>query len=66
MAAEEIYEEEAALFEQVSSCFHFPNTPEQNGLAERKHRHIEEMGLTLLTQAQHLLYRLRHSLQLFT
>lgn len=52
MAAEEIYEEEAALFEQVSSCFHFPNTPEQNGLAERKHRHIEEMGLTLLTQAQ--------------
>lgn len=29
-----------------------PYTPEQNGLAERKHRHIEEMGLTLLTQAQ--------------
>lgn len=29
-----------------------PYTPEQKGLAERKHRHIEEMGLTLLTQAQ--------------
>jgi len=29
-----------------------PCTSEQNGRAERKHRHIEEMGLTLLAQAQ--------------
>lgn len=28
-----------------------PHTPQQNGVVERKHRHIEEMGLTLLYQA---------------
>jgi transposase InsO family protein len=28
-----------------------PHTSQQNGIAERKHRHIMEMGLTLLTQA---------------
>ncbi|KAG9444818.1 hypothetical protein H6P81_016158 [Aristolochia fimbriata] len=28
-----------------------PYTPQQNGLVERKHRHIVEMGLTLLAQA---------------
>lgn len=31
-----------------SSC---PSHPEQNGLAERKHRHIVDMGLTLLAHA---------------
>jgi transposase InsO family protein len=25
-----------------------PHTPQQNGLAERKHRHLMEMGLSLL------------------
>lgn len=30
------------------SCLH---TPEQNGIAERKHKHIVDMGLTLLTKA---------------
>ena len=28
-----------------------PHTPEQNGCAERKHRHVVEMGRTLLTQS---------------
>lgn len=28
-----------------------PHTPEQNGLAERKHRHIVDMGFTLLAKA---------------
>ncbi|CAN1797934.1 Retrovirus-related Pol polyprotein from transposon RE2 [Linum perenne] len=31
-----------------SSC---PHTPEQNGCAERKHRHVTELGRTLLHQA---------------
>jgi transposase InsO family protein len=28
-----------------------PHTPQQNGLAERKHKHIMEMGLSLLAQS---------------
>jgi hypothetical protein len=28
-----------------------PHTPQQNGLVERKHRHIVEMGLSLLAQS---------------
>ncbi|CAN1188063.1 Retrovirus-related Pol polyprotein from transposon RE2 [Linum perenne] len=32
-----------------SSC---PHTPEQNGCAERKHRHITELGRTLIHQAK--------------
>jgi hypothetical protein len=28
-----------------------PHTSQQNGIAERKHRHIQEMGLTLLAQS---------------
>lgn len=31
-----------------NSCLH---TPEQNGVVERKHRHIVETGLTLLCNA---------------
>lgn len=32
-----------------------PHTSEQNGLVERKHRHIVETGLTLLAHASMLL-----------
>lgn len=38
---------EHGIFHQVP----FPFTPEQNGCAERKHRHIVETGLTLLFNA---------------
>lgn len=30
----------------------FSYTPQQNGLVERKHRHITEIGLTILAQAK--------------
>lgn len=32
----------------ILSC---PHTPEQNGLAERRHRHIKELGLSMLFQS---------------
>lgn len=35
---------DSGIFHQIS----FPYTPEQNGCAEHKHRHIVEPGLTLL------------------
>lgn len=34
---------------QLLSC---PQTPQQNGLAERKHRSITELGLTLMFQSK--------------
>jgi transposase InsO family protein len=37
--------------------FSCPHTPQQNGLAERKHRHIADMGRTLLHTA-HMPYNL--------
>jgi hypothetical protein len=41
------YFHKLAITHQVS-C---PHTDQQNGVAERKHRHIVEMGLALLTHA---------------
>ena len=35
--------------QQLVSC---PHTPQQNGLAERKHRHITELGLTMMFQSK--------------
>ena len=35
----------------ILHCTSCPHVHEQNGLAERKHRHIVEVGLTLLTQS---------------
>lgn len=37
-------------------CFSFPKTPQQNGLVERKHRHISEMGRTLMIASSVPLY----------
>ncbi|KAL1195981.1 Retrovirus-related Pol polyprotein from transposon RE2 [Cardamine amara subsp. amara] len=34
---------------QLISC---PHTPQQNGLAERKHRHVTELGLSIMFQSQ--------------
>ena len=44
-------------FQQLCSSFGIlhqyscPKTSQQNGVAERKHRHIVDMGLTLISQA---------------
>ena len=35
----------------ITLCISCPHTQQQNGTAERKHRHITEMGITLLSQA---------------
>ena len=35
----------------IVRCISCPNTPEQNGVAQRKHRHSMETGLTLLLNA---------------
>jgi transposase InsO family protein len=35
----------------ILHCVSCPHTPQQNGVAERKHRHIMEMGLSLLAQS---------------
>ena len=43
-----------ASFLQQKGIFHqqtCPHTPEQNGVVERKHRHLVETGLTLLAQS---------------
>ncbi|CAL2244869.1 unnamed protein product [Prunus armeniaca] len=36
----------------IHQCFSCPHTPQQNGLAERKYRHIATMIHTLLTTSQ--------------
>jgi hypothetical protein len=35
----------------ILHCVSCPHTPQQNGVAERKHHHIMEMGLSLLAQS---------------
>ena len=37
--------------EGIQSGFSCPHSHHQNGVVERKHRHIVEIGLTLITQA---------------
>uniref|UniRef100_A0A2N9HGM7 CCHC-type domain-containing protein n=1 Tax=Fagus sylvatica TaxID=28930 RepID=A0A2N9HGM7_FAGSY len=39
------------LHKHLSLPFTCPHTSQQNGVAERKHRHIVDMGLTLMSQA---------------
>ena len=36
----------------IQPRFTYPYTHQQNGVVERKHRHIAEMGLTLLAYAK--------------
>jgi len=36
----------------IQPRFSYPYTHQQNGVTERKHRHITEMGLTLLSHAK--------------
>ena len=38
-------------FPQISHQTSCPYTPQQNGLAERKHRHIIELSLSIMSQA---------------
>jgi transposase InsO family protein len=47
------YERLNSFFCQVGISHHVscPHTPQQNGVAERKHRHIVEMSLSLLVTA---------------
>ncbi|KAK8957728.1 hypothetical protein KSP39_PZI001284 [Platanthera zijinensis] len=44
--------QEFFLSHGISHLVSCPGTPEQNGLAERKHRHIVETGLTLMAHGQ--------------
>ncbi len=37
-----------SLCDEKGHRFSCPKTPQQNGLVERKHRHISEMGRTLM------------------
>lgn len=32
----------------IKQLLSYPHTPQQNGLSERKHRHITELGITML------------------
>jgi hypothetical protein len=47
------YERLHSFFKKIWISHHVscPHTHQQNGSAERKHRHIVEMGLSLLAQA---------------
>ncbi|KAL5713883.1 Beta-galactosidase 8 [Ranunculus cassubicifolius] len=43
--------EEFLLSKGIQHQFSCPHTPEQNGIVERKHRHITELGRTLFSQS---------------
>jgi transposase InsO family protein len=40
--------EDHGIFQRTTSKNHLPHTSQQNGIVERKHRHIIETGLNLL------------------
>jgi len=50
------YQKLSIFFQTVGihHCLICPHTHEQNGIVERRHRHIVETGLTLLGNAKHL------------